>query len=235
MARRDFRSSTVDRHALAQRLLYAPPGGSTLHLEMTDMNARKQYGGGFAVLLSLAVVAAAVVLPSCGGGDDGPNCTSNPAGPGCPPPPTTLPATVTRIVSQGNDSLESKTLGFVVFNTTTTGTLGVEVNWTFATNDIDIALVRGNDPCDEEALINGTCNFIATEESPTMKPERLTVPNLPAGTYTLYIVNFGDTDESVAWQVTLTSTSASSASSATTANVRRGAAKGTLHRTVELR
>jgi hypothetical protein len=80
-----------------------------------------------------------------------------------------------------------------------------------------------------------TCAFVATEESPTLKPERLTVPNLAAGTYTLYVANFGDTDESVAWQVTLTSTSASSASSATTANVRRGAAKGRLNRIHELR
>jgi hypothetical protein len=49
------------------------------------------------------------------------------------------------------------------------------------------------------------------------------------------MVRDGDTDESVSWQVTLTSASASSASSATTATVRRGAAKGPLNRTRELR
>jgi hypothetical protein len=142
---------------------------------------------------------------------------------------------VTRIVSQGNDSLESGFLGGVVFTTTTSGTLGVEVNWTFATNDIDIFLARGNDPCTEDTFDDRSCGFIATEESPSLKPERLTVPNLAAGTYTLYVANFGDTDESVAWQVTLTSTSASSVSSATTATVRRGAAKKTLNRIIELR
>ena len=199
------------------------------------MNARKQYGGGFAVLLSLAVVAAAVVLPSCGGGDDGPNCTSNPAGPGCAPTTTTTPPPVTRVISSGSGSLEAGFVAPVVFTTTASGTVGVEVNWTFATNDVDIFLTRGNEPCTLETFNDRSCGFIATEESTSMKPERLTVPSLAAGTYTLYVANFGDTDESVAYQITLTSTSASSASSAATANVRRGAAKRTLNRTVELR
>jgi hypothetical protein len=198
------------------------------------MNLRKQYGGSLAVLACLLIAAAALVLPSCG--SDKP-CSSNPTGPGCvasptPPPP---PAQVTRVVSQGSDTLESETLGAVVFTTTTSGTVGVEVNWTFATNDVDIYLTRGHDPCTEETFNNRSCGFIATEESPSLKPERLTVPNLAAGTYTLYVANFGDTDESVAWQVTLTSASASSTSSATTATVPRSAAKGTLNRILELR
>jgi hypothetical protein len=190
------------------------------------MSTRKQYGGGFTVLSSLVVAAIALGLSGCGS-------DKNPTNP--TPTPTPTPAPVTRVVSQGSDTLESETLGAVVFTTTASGTVGVEVNWTFATNDVDIYLARGNDPCTEETFNNRSCGFIATEESPSLKPERLTVPNLAAGTYTLYVANFGDTDESVAWQVTLTSTSASSVSSATTATVRRGAAKGTLNRILELR
>jgi hypothetical protein len=198
------------------------------------MNARKQYGGGLAVLACLLIAAAALVLPSCG--TDKP-CSSNPTGPGCvtsptPPPP---PAQVTRVISSGGGSLESHVFVPSVFTTTAAGTLGIEVNWTFASNDIDIYLARGADPCTEEAFNNRTCGFIATEESNSMKPEKLTVPGLAAGTYTLYVANFGDTDESVAYQVTLTSTSASSVSSATAATVQRGAAKGTLGRIPELR
>jgi hypothetical protein len=190
------------------------------------MNARKQWGGGLAVLPCLVVATIALGLSGCG---------SDKIGPPPPPTPPPPPAQVTRVVSQDHDSLESETFGPVVFNTTASGTIGVEVNWTFATNDVDIYLARGNNPCTEETFNNDTCTFIATEESASMKPERLSVPNLAAGTYTLYIANFGDTDESVAWQVTLTSTSASSASSATTANVHRGAKKGTLNRIHELR
>ena len=190
------------------------------------MSARKQYGGGFAVLQCLVVATLALGLSGCGSDKVPTTPTSTPTPP---------PAAVTRVVSQGNDSLESGFLGWVVFTTTTAGTLGVEVNWTFTTNDVDIFLARGNDPCTDETFGNGTCPFIATEESSSMKPEKLSVPNLAAGTYTLYIANFGDTDESVAWQATLTSTSASSVSSATTASVRRGAAKKSLNRIIELR
>jgi hypothetical protein len=197
------------------------------------MSARKQYGGGLAVFAGLAVALSMLSLPGCGGGG---GCAGNPTGPGCVASPTPTPTPlVTRIVSQGNDSLESGFLGWVVFTTTTAGTLGVEVNWTFPTNDVDIFLARGNDPCTDETFDNRTCSFVATEESISMKPEKLSVPNMAAGTYTLYIANFGDTDESVAWQATLTSTSASSVSSATTATVRRSAAKGAVSRILELR
>lgn len=199
------------------------------------MNARKQYGGGFAVLLCLAVVGAALVLPSCGSGGGGGGCAANPAGPGCGPSPSPSPTQVTRVVSQGSGSLPAHFIGPVVFTTTAAGAVGIEVNWTFTTNDVDIFVTRGSDPCTLATFNDRSCGFIATEESVTMKPEKLTVAGLAAGTYTLYIANFGDTDESVAYQVTLTSASASSGPSATTATVRRGAAKGTLNGILEPR
>jgi hypothetical protein len=142
---------------------------------------------------------------------------------------------VTRVVSQGSGSLGADTVAPVVFTTTAAGTVGIEVDWTFATNDVDLFLTRGAEPCTLETFNNRTCGFITTAESTSTKPERLTAPGLAAGTYTLYVANFGDTDESVAYQVTLTSTSASSASSAATATVRRSAAKGTLNRILEPR
>ena len=199
------------------------------------MNARKQYGGGFAVLPCLVVAAAALVLPSCGsGGGGGGGCAANPAGPGCGPSPSPSPTQVTRVVSQGSGSLPSKFFAPVVFTTTAAGTVGIEVNWTFATNNVNIYLARGADPCTLETFNNRTCGFLATEESTSMKPEKLSVPGLTAGTYTLYVANFGNTDESVAYQVTLTSTSASSVSSATTGSVQRSAT-GTLNRILEPR
>jgi hypothetical protein len=202
--------------------------------EKENMNARKQYGGGFAVLPCLVIAAAALVLPSCKANE---NCGSNPGGATCPstPPPTTLPAQVTRVVAQGSAPMRSKFVAPVVFTTTAAGSVGITVDWTFATNDVDIFLARGSEPCTLQTFNDRSCGFIATEESFSMKPEKLTVPNLAAGTYSLYIANFGDTDESVAWQFTLTSTSASSASVATTATVQRSATKGTLNRILEPR
>ena len=52
--------------------------------------------------------------------------------------------------------------------------------------------------------MSGTCNFLAFSVSATAKPERLSVPNAPAGTYTLYAANFGPGDESVSFQAVLT-------------------------------
>jgi hypothetical protein len=196
------------------------------------MNARKPYASGFAVFACLTIALLALVLPSCG--SDKP--CGNPTAPGCTPSPTPTPppAAVTRVISQGSGSIRSKFVAPVAFTTTASGTVGIEVNWTFTTNDVDIFLTRGNEPCTVDTLNNRSCGIIATEESVTMKPERLSVPNMAAGTYTLYIANFGDTDESVAYQVTLTSTSASSVSAATPSTVGRGAAKGTLNRMIDL-
>jgi hypothetical protein len=109
----------------------------------------------------------------------------------------------------------------------------VTVDWTFASNDIDIYLARGTEPCTLETFNNRTCGFIATEESTTLKPERLSVPNLAPGPYTLYIANFGATAESVACQIALTTLSGAS-SSVTSAGVRgAGTAKGRLNRILE--
>jgi hypothetical protein len=197
------------------------------------MNARKHWRGGLAVLSCLVIAAAALVLPSCG---DKP-CSSNPTGASCAPSPTPPPppAQVTRVVSEGNAPMRSKFVAPVVFTTTASGAVAVTVDWTFATNDVDIFLARGSEPCTLQTFNDRSCGFIATEESFSMKPEKLTVPSLAAGTYSLYIANFGDTDESVAWQFTLTSASASSASAATKATVQRSAAKGTLNRILEPR
>lgn len=196
------------------------------------MRPRNQWRGGLAVLPGLALTVAALILPSCGSHD---SCNSNPAGAGCPQSPSPPPTEVTRVVSQGSGPIGSKVLAPVVFTTSAAGSVAVTVDWTFATNDVDIFLTRGSEPCTLATFNDRSCGFIATEESASMKPEKLTVPSLAAGTYTLYVANFGSTDESVAYQVTLTSTSASSVSSATTDLAPRAASKGTLSRLLEPR
>jgi hypothetical protein len=190
------------------------------------MSARKQWGGGLAVVPCLVIATISVGLSGCGS-------DKNPTTP--TPTPTPSPAAVTRVVSQGNGPIGPRTVAPVVFITTAAGSVAATVDWTFATNDVDIFLARGSEPCTLQTFNDRSCGFIATEESVLMKPEKLTVPSLAAGTYTLYVANHGDTDESVAYQVTLTSASASSASAATTATVSRSAEKGTLSRMLEPR
>ena len=192
------------------------------------MSARNQREFGLAAFASVAL-AAALILPGCGGGGGG-GCGENPTGPSCGPSPSpTPPPAVTRVISQGSGSLGRRTVGPVVFTTTATGSVGITVDWTFATNDVDIFVARGADPCTLETFNNRTCGFVASEESPSMKPEKLTVPGVAPGTYTLYVGNYGETDESVAYQVTLTSASGTSVSWAG-ATVTRSAAKGTMGR-----
>ena len=127
-------------------------------------------------------------------------------------PPTTPPPTSV-VVHDDAFPVGSKVLVPDTFSTSATGTLVVTLDWTFASNDIDIFVARGTEPCTLQTFNNRTCPFIATEESATLKPEKLTIPNLPAGAYTLYVANFGATDESVACHIVLTSATSASISS----------------------
>ena len=92
----------------------------------------------------------------------------------------------------------------VTFTTSATGTIGATVDWTFATNDIDIYLTSGTNLCSIDQFNNDECQFLGSTTSVTTKPETVSVPNLAAGPYTVYLVNWGSTDDSVGYQITLT-------------------------------
>lgn len=175
---------------------------------------------------TFAALALAALLVACGGGDPPPTTPTVVS----PPPP----APVSNIVTQGNGSLGSKILGPVPFTTTQAGTLSVTVDWTFPSNDVDLFVVRGTDPCTVATFNNRTCAFLSTAESATQKPERLTINSLPAGAYTLYVANFGATDESVAWQVVLT-TGGTGSSRSTSGSGGSSGTKGPLHGILALR
>jgi hypothetical protein len=158
--------------------------------------------------------ALAVMLGACGGG------------PTEPPPPTPTPAPTPRpavVLDRGDGQLPNLVALVRPLATTETGAFDVTVDWTFATNDIDVGLARGN--CSFEQFIADQCAFAAESTSTTAKPERLRLANQPAGTYTLVVVNFGPEDESISYQVVFTpGTAAASAShGAPEARVRKAA------------
>jgi hypothetical protein len=93
-------------------------------------------------------------------------------------------------------------LAFVPVTTPATGTLDAAVDWTYGSNDIDLHLERGECTCDQ--ALADACQDVASAESTTAKPEKLTVPNSPAGRYTLVIVNTGPERESMSYEVGLT-------------------------------
>jgi hypothetical protein len=128
------------------------------------------------------------------------------------PTPTPAPTTTsTSVIAEGSSSLAVLTLLAVPFTTDAAGTINATVDWTFSTNDVDLYLTRGTNPCTADQFNNRTCAFLDSAESATDRPETVSAPDLAAGAYTLYIGNFGPTEESVGYQVTLTTSSGTSA------------------------
>ena len=144
---------------------------------------------------------------------------------GAAPAPSPTPGG-TSVIDTGSASLASLTLLFGTFSTSAAGTIGVTTDWTFASNNIDIFLAAWTNPCSVDQFNNQECQFLGRTTSATTKPETLSVPNLAAGPYTLYMVNWGSTDDSVGYQITLTSPSGTSASPAPSTSV--GGVKGSL-------
>jgi hypothetical protein len=128
-----------------------------------------------------------------------------------PPPP------VTTVVAQGSFAGLSAGSGWVseALATTSAGRLEVTVDWTFARTDLDVYILRGTSATCTPAQFNARqCDFAAFSESTTAKPEKVTVANAPAGTYTILVINWGPDQESFSYQAALT-TGGTAASAAT--------------------
>lgn len=156
-------------------------------------------------LLSAGVLSLGLI--ACGGGEGSSSPTAaTPVTPPTPPPP------VTTVIAQGSfTGLGPRVLGRLPpFTTTATSTLEAVVDWTHATNDVDIYLVRGT--CAFEQFVAGRCDVVAFSESVSAKPERIRVAAAPAGTFELLIGNLGPTEEACSYQIFQT-TGGSAASS----------------------
>lgn len=159
---------------------------------MTSGNFRTLLLGSFVALLS-------------GCGSDGPTKPKVDSSP-TPPPP------VTDVIREGSGSLGVLMLGSLSFNSPRAGKIDVIVDWTYTTNDVDVYLAKGS--CTFDQFIGRQCNVVAFSESTIAKPERITAANAGAGDYTLLIGNVGPTEESLSFQVLLTSTPGASSSAA---------------------
>lgn len=141
------------------------------------------------------------VLTACGG-------DSNPTGPGAAPRPTPAPTPVTTTLRQGTfTGLPSTWLLAVAFAPNFAGEVEAFVDWTFASNDVDLIVARGgSNPCrTSDGFIDfDICQVLATQAGPA-KPERMRI-QLAAGEYTLYIRNGGASEESLSYRILLTYT-----------------------------
>jgi hypothetical protein len=134
---------------------------------------------------------------------------------------------VSAVIDDDAFSVASKTAVPDVFTTAKAGTVEVTVDWTFASNDIDVFVAKGNEPCTLASFNDRSCGFIGKAESTSAKPETVTIPNVAAGQYTLYVANFGSTNDSVACHIVLTTQSGSSTGTVTRMTV-GGSGKGSL-------
>ena len=167
--------------------------------------------------LALAAgLAFALALGACGDKDKGDGCTTNPTGPGCTPPTTTLPAQTRTII--GTSSCTDVGVDFLCFfdpfTTSQRGDLDVTVDWTFPEDVIQVLVSNGS--CTLDQINANQCTFISSSAaSATPKPRVLTIKGVAAGTYQLYVGNRGPKTESLSVQVGLTTPGTASSSAAT--------------------
>jgi hypothetical protein len=156
--------------------------------------------------LTLAAgLAVVVALGGCGGeSGDPPDCTENPAGPGCVLPPIT--------VAEGESALEFDDLLRVPFETTRAGTLDGTVQWKSPSNGILVIVTNG--VCTFDQLLAEQCALISTSAGTTPKPRRFSLSGRSAGPYTLFIGNIGPGDDAVSFQVELNATAGAAAADA---------------------
>lgn len=180
------------------------------------MSTRRQPAA-FAVVPCVALaLAAAALTPSCGSSG---GC--NPTGI-CTPPPLPPPSpTVKTVVMEA--SVPSLPVDFVsgrFFSTTGSGTLDVTVDWTFAEDTIHVWLAKGQ--CTFEQFEADACQYLTQSQVSRPKPRILSVPAVSAGPYTLIVANWGPNDESLSYQIVLTSGPGASASRAGAESNRSG-------------
>ena len=145
----------------------------------------------------VAAVLSVLVAPACGGGSSS---------------PATPPVPQERLVTQGTMSLRDgvdaiRHLGYLdtataPFTTSGEGLLRVTVDYTFVDSELLPVVYVGACSLDLARLVK--CPVVTTQELTRGKPYVITVNGLPAGQYTLSVMNGGLHKESVAYRVTLT-------------------------------
>jgi hypothetical protein len=161
------------------------------------MTKKKRSIQAVSTTLSCALALGCIfVLPGCGGSSGGSSSPTTPA-----TPPTPVRNILVQATFSGLEPFEpTEDVWFDFFTTSTTGTLDITVDWTFASNDVDVLLAQGTL---EQALspacqdLSDDCPLELVAQAATLnKPENLTISGLTAGSFLVIVVNFGPTTES---------------------------------------
>jgi hypothetical protein len=154
----------------APRAAAAPSGSPSAGEPVAP--AKKGGGKGLLIIGGVALVGGAVAVAG-GGGSGGSSPNPTPA-PTVAPGPQVLLQTTWQLVGSGS------TQSFPI-SVPAAGTLTATVDWTLATDDVDLF------------LLGPTGALITSAESATSKPERISTP-VSAGTHTVRVLFYGLTN-----------------------------------------
>ena len=105
-------------------------------------------------------------------------------------------------VAEGSISLPGGYIAiFTTFTFSQAGSLDFTADWMSSLNDIDIAVANG--ACTSDQLSLNQCTFLGVEDSPTLKPEQLTLA-IAAASYTPLIANYTNPTETIAYRIVFT-------------------------------
>ena len=155
-------------------------------------------------------LALALLIPACGGGSSSSTPVTTTT--------TTLPCVQT-VIRNDTGTIPASTFASITFTFNATARLDVITDWTNASSPIGVYVTSGS--CTLDQFNARTCNFVIRSEPSTVKPRKVSAPNVAPGAYALSLANFAAQDESVATQVI-----SSSASCAPIATVPRSLSRG---------
>lgn len=115
--------------------------------------------------------------------------------------PTPTPRSGPDPLSQGAGPLARDGVATVIVNVRSAGSLSAVVDWTFASNTVEIYVARG--ACTATAFLDGRCDVVAASTNPAVKPKRIVVTADSAAVYVLLVRNLGPGDESFAFDIAL--------------------------------
>jgi hypothetical protein len=157
------------------------------------MHARQGgWGDGAVRRLAGAALGMGLALGLAGCGGD--------SGTGPDPTPTTVTTTLPTFTFT---SLRPGQVRYTDVQINVTGSLSATLDWTFASNDLDIYVTSTSCSVSTTTGIQTLCTAIGRTTSTSSKPERLTV-NVTPGNLRVWAANFGPSSESGTLSLTAT-------------------------------
>lgn len=153
--------------------------------QMMRLHLREPQPAGLLTVPRLCIVGAlSMTIAACGGN-------------------SAAPTPAKRVVVSGTYSATAHFSHSINFSTTTAGQLSITVSWRNAANTLWVDV---SSSCTSEQYVAGTCQFVYSDRNAVAAPQKTpSVNSFAAGTYVLIIDDRGPADETVTYEVDLTS------------------------------